>query len=196
MKKEQIIREIYSKIADNIDQRLSYHGLHHTIDVHNVCKAYVNYYNLSKEDAELLEIAAAGHDIGFLETYRNHEEVGAEIISKMMKKHKYNKKQIETVKKLILATKIPQNPQNLLEQIICDADLDYLGRNDFVSTGLTLKKEWETFDIFPNLDSEFDNIQIGFLKSHHYHTDFAISNREKTKQEHLAKLENKQLQAA
>ena len=93
-----------------------------------------------------------------------------------MRKHDYSKSDIKKVKDLIMATKIPQDPSTFLATILCDADLDYLGRDDFETIGKSLKEEWQSYSIFPNLDEIFDAIQIKFLSSHTYHTDFARTN--------------------
>lgn len=193
MKTNHIITELYRRIEANISPELTYHGLHHTIDVYNTCKLYIQYYKLKKREAKLLEIAAVAHDIGFLETYRNHEAAGAEVAANIMLKHNYNTKDIELVCGMIMATKIPQSPNNLLEQIICDSDLDYLGRNDFEVISYTLLKEWMNYNIFPDIQSNFDNIQVGFFKSHSYHTDFANKFRAPIKEKNLKRIESRLL---
>jgi predicted metal-dependent HD superfamily phosphohydrolase len=193
MKTNLIITELYQRIAANISPQLTYHGLHHTIDVHNMCKLYILHYKINPREAKLLEIAAVAHDIGFLETYRNHEAAGAEVAANIMLEHNYTSKDIELVSGMIMATKIPQSPKNLLEQIICDSDLDYLGRNDFGSISLTLLKEWINYNIFPDIESNFDNIQAGFFKSHSYHTDFAKKYRAPVKDKNLQRIEQRLL---
>ena len=106
-----------------------------------------------------------------------------------MKKHGYSKKDIATVTELIMATKIPQSPNTFLAQIICDADLDYLGREDFKEIGSKLKEEWRNYELVPNIDEDFDMIQVGFLKNHFYHTDYASEHRGPVKEKHLEALQ-------
>lgn len=189
MKTNEIITELYQRIAAEVSPNLSYHGLHHTIDVHNTCKLFIQHYNLDKNIGSLLEIAAAGHDIGFLKTYRNHEEVSAEITAEIMLRYNYGAKDIRMVCDMIMATKIPQSPKNLLEEIICDADLDYLGRNDFEPISRGLLKEWKSYKVFPELDTTFDSIQVGFFKGHSYHTEYAQKHRTDIKAKNLQKIE-------
>lgn len=187
-----IKQELYGIIQSQLAKDLTYHGIHHTMDVHNVCRFYIDHYDIPKHEAGLLEIAAVGHDIGFIKTYSNHEEIGSKMTTEIMSNYGYKKSDRELVSKLILATKIPQNPKSFLAQIICDADLDYLGRDDFAEIGLTLKEEWGNYDIVPNLDEDFDNIQIGFLKIHFYHTDYAAKFRNPVKLLNLEELEKRQ----
>ena len=61
-----------------------------------------------------------------------------------------------------MATKMPQRPKNLLQQIICDADLDYLGRNDFFILSEKLHKEFIEYKIACN-DEEWKNQGLLFF---------------------------------
>ena len=179
-------------LEEELSLDLVYHGIHHTRDVHDVCKFYIKHYKIKKSDAHLLEIAAVGHDSGFTKAYENHEELSAEITSDIMKEEGFGTKDIKKVKEMILATKIPQNPKTFLSSLLCDADLDYLGRDDFKMIGATLKKEWQNYNIVPNLDENFDNIQIGFLRGHCYHTEYAQERRSPVKIAHIERLEKEQ----
>ena len=111
MAKKDIINEIYGRIQREISSNLTYHGLHHTMDVHDVCKSYIRHYSIAEKDAELLEIAAVSHDLGFVHTYHNHENVSAVIVASIMVKHGYEQDDIDLVKDMIMATKIPQMPK-------------------------------------------------------------------------------------
>ena len=96
----------------------------------------------------------------------------------------FSEEDIKKVCGMIMATKIPQTPNTLLEQIICDADLDYLGRNDFEPISRNLYKEFIVFKIIPE-DIIWDHIQIKFFESHHYFTGTSVSKRNKKKLKHL-----------
>lgn len=189
MREDLIKEELFGILDDQLAEELTYHSIHHTKDVLSVCKFYIEHYKIDAHDASLLRIAAAGHDVGFVETYRDHEEASARITSELMRKHDFAQKDIKIVSNLIMATKIPQDPKTFLATILCDADLDYLGRDDFESIGKTLKEEWQSYSIFPNLDEIFDTIQIKFLTSHSYHTHYAREHRAPIKLKHLEKLE-------
>src|SRR5687767_15531516 len=136
-----------------------------------------------KHDLLLLRTAAAFHDSGFLFVYKGHEEKGCEIASEHLK-NVFSESDIKKVCGMIMATKIPQTPNTLLEQIICDADLDYLGRNDFEPISRNLYKEFIVFKIIPE-DIIWDHIQIKFFESHHYFTVTSVNKRNKKKLKHL-----------
>jgi hypothetical protein len=90
---------------------------------------------------------------------------------------------------MIMATRIPQTPHNLLEEIIADADLDYLGRDDFWTIGNKLFTELQMYSIIQTED-EWNRLQIKFLEQHHYFTRTAIETRKQKKDEYMAILKN------
>jgi uncharacterized protein len=166
---------------------LYYHDVHHTIDVLNAVILIAETENISKSDLLLLKTAALFHDCGFINVYNNHEEEGCRIAREYLPQYNYDKIQIEAICAMIMATKMPQRPHTLLEKILCDADLDYLGRSDFEIIAHKLYKEWLAKDFIQN-KTEWNNIQIRFLSSHHYWTNTAIKNRELLKKQHLKAL--------
>lgn len=179
------------KFNSGIRPELTYHTWEHVLGVLEVCNQYARRYGIKGKDAYLLRTAALIHDIGFLWTYNDHESKGVDFIHKELPSWGYSSKDIKVIKGLILATQIPQNPQNLLEEIICDADLDYLGTDQFYIIGETLYQEFLAMNQIKNRE-EWNNLQIKFLKSHQYHTPYAKKYREPIKQKHLQDLIKKQ----
>jgi predicted metal-dependent HD superfamily phosphohydrolase len=174
-------------LRTELSAKLTYHDIGHTLDVFNVCNLYIEREIIGEAEAELLRIAALLHDIGFTVTYRNHEEKGTEIASRIMTRFSYTPKEIQVVQGLIMATKIPQSPTNFLEQILCDADLDYLGRSDFPSISEKLFQELLSFSFIENREI-WNKTQIKFLEKHSYHTDFAKNNRQPEKERRITEL--------
>jgi predicted metal-dependent HD superfamily phosphohydrolase len=152
-----------------------------------VCNQYIKREKLPKEERYLLRTGAIVHDMGFLKGSGNHEEVGCGMAEILLKELGVSQKKIDIIKGLVMATKIPQNPQNHLQRIICDADLDYLGRQDYPEISQKLFEELKTMNVI-STDEQWKNLQINFLKAHSYHTSFAIKNREPQKQIWLQKL--------
>jgi uncharacterized protein len=183
-------RFVLNELTCHLSDSLTYHGVHHTKDVMDVCKKYIKRLKIEENDAKLLLTGALIHDIGFLYTYRDHEEKGAEIACQFLPQYGYSTKEIEVISGLVIATKVPQKPQTVLEQILCDADLDYLGRADFEPISETLFQELQNM----NLVHErllWDNIQIKFLEGHFYHTDFAKKYRQPNKAARLAEIKER-----
>lgn len=182
------IKVVVCEKLKGLDPNLTYHNLLHTLDVLHQSERLADKEGISDaEDIYLLRIAALYHDTGFLETYTEHEKTSCSIFLKDAGKFGLTQKQKDKVMALIMATRIPQNPTTLLERIICDADLDYLGRDDFFTIGDTLRKEFLHYRVLKN-NAEWDNVQLKFLQSHHYHTATSRIDREPVKQKHYNSL--------
>lgn len=166
---------------------LYYHGLHHTLDV--VAQAELLADAEGVTDAEqraLLRTAALFHDTGFLTTYQGHEEAGCALARQVLPGMDYSAEQISCICQLIMATRMPQAPgASLLAQILCDADLDYLGRPDFLPISHTLLLELQARGQMQDLHA-WQELQVQFLSEHRYWTRTALHRREAGKQAHLA----------
>jgi len=180
-------RRVNKILETKLPDKLYYHALNHTDDVLKVCNQYIRRGNIKPRDAKLLRIGALLHDIGFTETYDNHEAKGQEIAQELMGELGFSQKDIDVVKGLIWATKIPQSPQTKLEKIICDADLDYLGRRDFYKISDQLFEELKLRGLLGD-KKEWNKIQIKFLEGHSYHTKFALNIRQPVKAKRIAEL--------
>ncbi|MDB4539269.1 HD domain-containing protein [Saprospiraceae bacterium] len=186
---KRIRDEILHKLGTELDLRLYYHNVLHTIDVINQVTLACKRHSFDDRTSILLRLAALGHDIGYLNTYENHEEEGAELMEKIMIKENYTLEDITFVKKLILATNINHQASNIFEFIIQDADLDYLGRDDFHFISEKLYKEWLAYHIIEDDKKNFDQRQLKFLKNHQYFTPYSKKHREPEKQKRIAELE-------
>jgi uncharacterized protein len=168
---------ILNRLKTGLPAQLTYHRYEHTIDVYEQTKRIAKLEGISdKVQYQWLKTAALFHDCGFLNVYRQHEEEGCRIATEILPGFDYTPHDIEIICGMIMATRIPQTPRNHLEEIIADADLDYLGRSDFYTIGDTLRQELLNMQAIQN-NAEWDPIQINFLRSHHYFT--ATSKRER-----------------
>ncbi|MGN6615904.1 MAG: HD domain-containing protein [Ilyomonas sp.] len=188
---EVIENRIIARLDKELDNRLHYHNSSHTVDVIEQTQRIAKQEGI--KDAEmlsLLKIAALYHDTGFLFTYTDHELEGCEIARKDLQELGVVNGELETISGLILATKVPQKPQTHLQQIICDADLDYLGRGDYNSISSRLKKELLEYG-FIGSEKDWLTLQINFLESHTYFTSTSQKNRSEKKNEVLLQLKEK-----
>jgi uncharacterized protein len=142
---------------------------------------------LSEEDRQYLEVAAAFHDSGFLVSGTDHELEGCRIVEQILPEFDFTPEEIERICAMIMATLVPQNPMNHLEQVLCDADLDYLGRDDFPPISQLLFEEFLYRGVVGDEDA-WMALQISFLKKHKYWTSSTKANRDALKAEHLEKI--------
>jgi ligand-binding sensor domain-containing protein/class 3 adenylate cyclase len=181
-----IMKILHEKLPDN----LYYHGIHHTYDVIQAAERLALMEGITDEQMFTLKSAATYHDAGFVEQYAKNEPVGIRMAQEILPKYGYTPEQVEEVAKLIRATIIPHDPQSHLEQIICDADLDYLGRDDFHPISDTLKYELRERGIIGG-DRAWDELQVKFLNMHKYFTASAIKMRQAKKDKHLQDILNR-----
>ncbi len=172
---------IIAKLEKELPVYLSYHNVGHT---HNVLKHTLEIAaaeGITGEDLDLLSTAAVFHDAGFIEKYTGHEEVSCLIAKQSLPQFDYSDEQIEKICQIIMATKIPQAPKDRLAEILCDADLYYLGTDDY---GIKAEKLYPEFlkEGIANNKMEWQRQQIAFLESHTYFTRTAqekLSNKQK-----------------
>lgn len=181
---------ILERLQKDLPHDLYYHGLHHTLDVCNAVEEIAASEDVNGEPLTLLRTAAVFHDCGFLKQYLNNEPVAVDLASKYLPEFGYSPEQIASIGNIILSTRIPQQPANHIEQIMCDADLDYLGRDDFFRISRTLMQEWLAYGIVAS-EEEYNEKQVRFFTQHAYFTRTAIKSREKKKQEHLIQLKHR-----
>jgi class 3 adenylate cyclase/predicted metal-dependent HD superfamily phosphohydrolase len=184
---QDIQKDILEKLEKNLPKNLYYHNLKHTVNVFYQTEMIGRAEGVTEEQLLLLKTAALLHDIGFLVSYDHHEEKGVEIAKNILATYHYSSDQISIINKLILATKYPQKPQNLLQQIICDADLDYLGRPDFIPTSQNLFRELFERNKIDTIE-QWNKMQIKFMEKHRYFTATARRYREPEKQKRQAEL--------
>jgi uncharacterized protein len=184
---ENIKNNLLAKLK-GLDPHLTYHSIDHTMDMMEQAVRIAHEEGITSDrDLFLLKIAALYHDSGFLDTYANHESKSCDIFIEDAVKLDFTESEKDIICGLIMATKIPQQPNTLMEKVICDADLDYLGRDDFFEIGDTLRREFLHYKIVPDNEA-WEKLQLGFLQNHTYHTKASQKQREPFKQQNLSKL--------
>jgi uncharacterized protein len=184
-KAEKIITEL---LTNGLSSDLFYHNLYHTNSVVSAALEIAAQEGITDdEDLFLLATAAWFHDSGYISVYERHEEESCRLAMEILPSAGYNQEQIHIVCSMIMKTHMPQQPVTALEMILCDADLDYLGRSEFYDRGVDLFREWKRRGKV-NDENEFNRMQIRFLESHRYFTKSSRALREPVKAAHLQKL--------
>jgi class 3 adenylate cyclase len=180
---EDLEEFVLSKLEHALPNNLYYHNVKHTIDVMVQVEILGLGEGVSREEMLILKTTALFHDYGFVSGYDDHEELSAKHANEILPNFKYSREQIDTICKLILATKFPPNPTTKLEKIICDADLDYLGRSDFIPVSQNLFRELYERGKIRSIE-EWNKMQYEFIRVHQYYTETAkkMRNVKKTNQ--------------
>lgn len=166
----------------------TYHSIEHFRDVVKQVERIAKKEKIDKAGILDIKLAAWLHDVGYIWGPLDHEEKSVEYAKVILNEMKFPKSKISLITGMIMATKMPQSPKNHFEQIICDADLDYLGRNDFEDISSNLLKELEINQKITNFN--WLQIQEKFLKSHSYFTLTSLKSREKNKQKRLTNIQD------
>ena len=187
-------REFATDIFQNkVSKSFKYHNLDHTRQVVRATEEMADYYQLQPEDRNAVLIAAWFHDTGFSSgESKGHEAVSVEIVTRFLKEHNAEPLLTEKVIKSIEATKMPQSPGPLIEQIVCDADLFHLGTDDFKIRNEELRQELSEVSGEDITKKKWRKMNITFMENHKYFTDYSKRKLQPVKEKHIAELKNKE----
>lgn len=188
---------ITNRLVNELSEDLFYHGAHHTFAVVKAAGQLAYNEGISKRDYNLLLTAAYYHDSGFLFQYKSNEPFAAELAIESLPNFGYTTKDIDAVNKIILATQSHISPKSILEEIMCDADHDYIGTDEYHKIAKTLREELATTGVIHE-DIEWLEVQHTYLTTkHQYFTKSAkvsrLPKKEQIIQELLLEIENKKL---
>ena len=178
---------ILDKLENELPEYLYYHNVKHTVDVVTEVELIGWGEGITDEEILLMKTAGLFHDVGHVVQYNDHEYHGTLIAREMLPKYNYTQEQIDRICDIIMATKMPPKPTDTLQSIICDADLDYLGRSDFIPVSNTLYKELKEQNMIGTLN-DWNKIQVKFITGHQYFTGTARNLREVNKQKQIERI--------
>jgi uncharacterized protein len=178
---------IISKLTKQLPADLTYHNIEHTCDVYLAAKNIAVLEDISPSDLILLLTAALYHDAGFLVKAEGHEEESCKLAEGLLPLFGYTEDQIAMICGMILATRMPQTPLTQLESILADADLDYLGRDDFFKVGHRLYTELTNSGTLET-EYEWNKLQLEFMQAHKYFTPSAINLRQAGKEGNIVQI--------
>jgi len=188
---DQVRAHVASLFHANKDERLIYHNLGHTERVVKAVVKIANHYQLSDHDFFVVNAAAWFHDIGYLTSFDHHEARGAESAKQFLTARGAEPEVIELIVNCILATKMPQHPVSLLEQIVCDADLFHLGGDNFKENNKLMRREVKAFHEKDIDKDEWRLKTIALFEGHHYHTEYCQDLLNAKKELNLQELKDK-----
>ena len=183
-----IQEELLDYLETKLPSNLFYHNVKHTIDVVTEVELIGWAEGVSEEEILLLKLAALFHDAGHTISYQDHEYHSTVMAREKLASYDFTPEQIEIVCRLIMATKMPPDPKDILEAIMCDSDLDYLGRVDFIPVSNTLYKELKEYQMVGTW-REWNKLQLKFISNHQYFTKTAQQLREINKNSQMERLE-------
>ncbi len=188
----QYIRELF---RDELPGVIKFHDANHTLHPERGVVAVANKIaiseNISEHDRELLITAAYFHDTGYIREYEKNEPIAARMAGRILKLIGYKPNEVEKVQKMILSTDPKRELKTHVEKILCDADLDNLGREDFFKLDGKLREGRRARGIDVSDDAKWYRSTLEFIKKHQYYTESQKKLREKGEQKNIKRLLNK-----
>lgn len=175
-------------INDKVGENYVFHNFQHTMAVVEAAELIAEQYELDAEERFIVTVAAWFHDTGYAQAWQGHEKRGAEIAKEFLQAHEVDDNTTQQIMDCILATTMPQKPQNLLEQIVCDADLSHLGQSSYWDRCGRVRQEFTLTRDTLMSDQEWVDFELGFMLSHQYHTEIARGLFDEAKARHIKQL--------
>jgi len=185
-------RYIRGLLRDELPEGLKYHIADHTLHPTKGVVASANRIaiseNISEHDRELLITAAYFHDTGYIREYEKNEPIAARMAGRILKLIGYKPNEVVRVQNMILSTDLESEPESHVEKILCDADLDHFGREDFFKLDARLREEWCAIGIDVSDDVKWYKSTLEIIKKHQYYTESQKKLRKKGKQKNIKSL--------
>ena len=181
---------ILGELRTGLPEHLSYHNVDHTLDVMHAAEILARQELVDQPEEELLLTAALLHDTGFFKGRDEHEAASCEFARKYLPAYGYHPEEVDRVCDIIMATRLPQSPACNLAEILCDADLDYLGRDDFFVLSYSLYTELLAEGLIKDED-EWDRQQTEFMDEHNYFTETSVKLRQPKREQYINLIKSK-----
>lgn len=162
-------RFFIQKLDQELPEYLAYHNVHHTRNVINACSYLAEKEKVTAQEKEILLVAALFHDAGFLVRYGANEHAAVRMAKEILPRFKYSEAEIEEISAIILSSAVDIEPKTLLEEILHDADLNYLGRPDYANRSSDLRREMSIMGT-TFTDEGWLEHQLKFLENFEYLT--------------------------
>lgn len=183
-------------LTKKLPKGLVYHNINHTLRVVKQAEIIGNYEELNEEEMNILRIAAWFHDVGYLKKYSGHEKASIKIATEFLKEKRVEPHVVDQIVKCIQATEIPQQPEDLISKVLCDADMMHMGMNQYFDIIKKLRKELKNMGVNSFSKKKFRKISIKTLANHKYHTNYCLGEISQIKEQNLKIMEYSNSQTA
>ena len=175
-------------ITEQVHENFAYHNIQHTLDVVAAAQELGEVHHLHSKEMELLLLSAWFHDMGYDKGPIDHEKRSAHYAKEFLEKHNFEEKDISTIQDCILATKMPQSPNNLLEQILCDSDMSHLGKKTYWERCGRIRQELTLTKNHMMSEPDWIDFELDFITQQQYHTEKAKDLFDARKKKHIRQL--------
>ena len=176
---------VFKLLTKELPKEYIYHNYDHTYETVKAAEEIGMNVELNKSELEIVLLAAWLHDIGYINGAADHEEKGTEIAEKFLSAEGLAADKIDQVKACIMATKFLTEPTNLMEEVLCDADLVHIGKENYKERNELLREEIDNFKDVDVEQEDWVERELEFLQQHRFYTQYAYHNYGEQKQKNI-----------
>ena len=184
----QAERYVMSLLSNQLSEEYLFHSKKHTLDVVKNATIIGRNSGMIEDEMNILQVSALFHDTGYISTYDNHEAESSFIASEFLRSNLVGEQDIQIVSNAILATRVPQNPNDRISEVLCDADLMHLAGEDYFELMEMLRLEWQITGRQFLTEYQFHMNSIDFFDSHHFHSDYGKTIMQQQKEKNLIRI--------
>ena len=164
------ILDIYFHIKGKLEnapelKKFFYHGWMHVKSHYDAVCYLIPLENINDDDARLLKVASLFHDTGYILGEEEHHEYKSAVIACVeLPLFGFSGYEVDKICRLIISTILNKKPVDIHEEIMRDADLEYLGRDYYPYVSELLRREKDV------PQSVWKTEQLKFLERHKFIT--------------------------
>ncbi len=186
---EQHLTDFFQK---KIGAEYVFHDFNHTLGVLDAVVEIGSGNNLDDRELHLLKLAAWFHDSGYDQGPEGHEERSCHYAVSFLSRFDLTDQDLDLITRCIMATRLPFKPKDLLEEIICDADLSHLGKQSYWDRTSRLRQELLLTRGKMMAEHEWVQFELDFMNNHRYFTTVAEELYNGRKLKHIKQLRKQQ----
>ena len=184
---EKLQNTALSFLEKNLGKRYTYHNQAHTLEVCNAVKLFAEHTELPPETYAALRIAAIFHDFGYLERSFDNEKLALPYIQDFGRQFGIAESILLAANDMILETTFPYQPSSAAGKLLCDADIEYIGRECFIEQAELFRKELSSDNIVYT-ERDWWSFELKFLQENTFFTPIVQSLRNAGRLRNLEKV--------
>ena len=184
----QVEAYVHRYFTEHPNHQLVYHHREHTIAVVRMAVKLAEHQNLTPIQLVVLQVAAWFHDLGYLVDYYHHEKESAHLARQFLAEQSVDEEFIAQVTHAIMATCSSNEPEGMIEEILCDADTAHLSSESYTEQATMLRMERNHF-LDKTKKKAWRVANLAFMRHHKYYTEYAQQHWQPLKERQYQKLE-------
>lgn len=178
-------------LTSELSDKCLFHTINHTLEVLNNAEVIATYCKLNGEELNLLRLAALFHDVGYVDSYDDHESYSAKRAREYLEIRMDDEQSISQIERAILSTKVPQSPEDKISKMLCDADLMNLTFDDYFEQIDLMRMEWEQVGNTKISRQQVYINTLKFFQTHQYHSRYGKEILQPKKEQTERKIKDK-----